>query len=341
MKRCSVNHFGLWILLGSSACGSHVIDAGELPVVQDAGAAGAAGAASSSGADTGSSLGGALNGNCAIPGLDQYRIVFDSDGGKLERRIYSMRADGTDLQPLTPVGELAREPAVSPDGTQLAYTTPEGVKIMQLASGETQLAVPGADLPMWSRDGSGLLYRLPPAGYYQVTNVPDYPIYIGFQGAISRGEFTLDDSIVLYAYGSVDADTATTQYGVYAYRLAMGPAPTIVPASSTLITHPTLSPDGVWVAAAFDCTGSDRSSLWASPYSVATPACEGHRITRSDSASATNPSWGPGVLIAYERGEPPRDIAIVAADTGDECVLPGLGDDRNPSWYVEPPSEVR
>jgi hypothetical protein len=65
---------------------------------------------------------------------------------------------------------------------------------------------------------------------------------------------------------------------------------------------------------------------------VPTPACEGHRITRADSATATNPKWGPGVLIAYERGEPPRGIAIVAADTGDECVIPRLGDDRNPSW---------
>lgn len=40
---------------------------------------------------------------------------------------------------------------------------------------------------------------------------------------------------------------------------------------------------------------------------------------------------GPGPLIVYERGEPPRDVAIVAADTGEECFIERPGDDRNPS----------
>jgi hypothetical protein len=48
--------------------------------------------------------------------------------------------------------------------------------------------------------------------------------------------------------------------------------------------------------------------------------------------TARNPKWGPGVLITYERSDPPRDIAIITADTGDECVLEGPGDERNPSW---------
>jgi hypothetical protein len=38
------------------------------------------------------------------------------------------------------------------------------------------------------------------------------------------------------------------------------------------------------------------------------------------------------LLIAYERGEPPRDIAIVSADTGEECVIERPGDERHPSW---------
>jgi hypothetical protein len=71
---------------------------------------------------------------------------------------------------------------------------------------------------------------------------------------------------------------------------------------------------------------------------VPTPACEGRRITPAGAPSATNPEWGPGVLIAYERGEPPRDIVIIAADTGEECVIQGPGDDRNPSWGVFRPS---
>ncbi|HTV25580.1 MAG TPA: hypothetical protein VMG12_43090 [Polyangiaceae bacterium] len=44
------------------------------------------------------------------------------------------------------------------------------------------------------------------------------------------------------------------------------------------------------------------------------------------------------MLITYERGEPPRDIAIIFADTGEECVIQGPGDDRNPSWGIFPTS---
>jgi hypothetical protein len=61
----------------------------------------------------------------------------------------------------------------------------------------------------------------------------------------------------------------------------------------------------------------------------------GARVTPPGAPNVTNPKWGPGVLIAYERGEPPRDIAIIAADTGEECVIEGPGDDRNPSWAVD------
>jgi hypothetical protein len=65
---------------------------------------------------------------------------------------------------------------------------------------------------------------------------------------------------------------------------------------------------------------------------VPTTPCEGHRVTAAGAPSVSNPQWGPGTLIAYERGTPPRDIAIVAADTGDECKIELFGDDRNPSW---------
>lgn len=337
MKRCIVNRSALWIALVLSGCGSHVIDAGHLPEV---GAAGTSGAAGNAGADAGNSSSNTPQGNCTVPDLDRYRIVFDSDGGKLERRIYSMRADGSDLQPLTPADEFAREPAVSPDGTQLAYTTPEGIKLMQLDSGEAELIVPGADWLTWSRDGSRIVYRID-RSYFASVHLPDRveDTDMGLIAATSRADFSVDDSALLYA--SNNGDIGAPKYALGTYDFASHGGAELVAGSATPVTHPTLSPDGVWVAAAYDCPGSDRSSLWASPYSVTTPACEGRRITHSDAVTATNPNWGPGVLITYERGEPPRDIAIVAADTGDECVLPGLGDERNPSWFPELPSDVR
>lgn len=102
------------------------------------------------------------NTRCNIPELGQYRLLFDSDGGRLERRIYSMRADGTELEALTPEGEFAREPALSPDGTRVAYTTPEGVKILDLATRQSALLAADADQPAWSVDGAQIAFRTAP-----------------------------------------------------------------------------------------------------------------------------------------------------------------------------------
>jgi hypothetical protein len=140
------------LCLAMSACASHAIDVGAVPdqtLSNPADAGGLGGGAAL--ADAGSSSGvGSGSSTCSLPNLEQYRLVFDSDGSKLERRIYSMRADGSDLQPLTPPDVLACEPAVSPDGAQLAYTTPDGIQLLDIASGSSELlaATPGADEPI-------------------------------------------------------------------------------------------------------------------------------------------------------------------------------------------------
>lgn len=284
---------------------------------------------------------------CNIPDLGQYRLLFDSDGGRLERRIYSMRADGTEIEPLTPEGERAREPALSPDGSQLAYVTPEGIWLRDMASGQAELVAPGTSQPAWSHDGTKLFYT------------GSTTTGVGGSGCLGRmtlseGTLTQNDAC-LFRYGStapaLTPDDSFLVYGqpytsdgisfsssILRLDISTGSGMTIVPPTSALIQHATVSTDGVWVATSFQCMGDDAFSLWASPLNVATPACEGRRITPDGMPGARSPEWGPGVLIAYERGEPPRDIAIIAADTGEECVIEGPGDDRNPSWGVLTPS---
>ena len=107
-----------------------------------------------------------------------------------------------------------------------------------------------------------------------------------------------------------------------------------IPQTQLPVSHATISPDGVWLAAAIQCPNEEWPSLWVSPLAISTPPCEGHRVTPVGVPSVLNPKWGPGNLIAYERATPPRDIAIVSADTGEECVVQGPGDDRNPSWAL-------
>lgn len=311
-----------WMMMVLWGCGSGVVDVGTLPedseVEEDGEGEGSEGAKNPDGSP------------CSIPELDRYQLVFDSDGGKLERRIYSMRADGTAIEPLTGTHELAREPAMSPDGSQLAYATPEGMMLLDMATGQSELLLAGADQPDWAPDGSLLAYRQSP--FVTSMQMPDRLEGVFFACTeCNYPDFGPNSDWI--AASTIEAANYTYEYSITtASRTGAGGF--AVPRSETITAHPTISPDGVWVAAAFECPGSDRSALWTSPLLVPTRACEGRRITRPDSPSATNPEWGPDVLIAYERGAPPRDIGIVAADTGQECFIRGPGDDRNPSWVV-------
>jgi Tol biopolymer transport system component len=319
----SGSRLGSWLALALCACGSNAVDVGAVPEQSDAGSPELV---TSPGVGSG----------CSLAGLRDYLVVFDSDGGGLERRIYSMRGDGSELEALTSVDELAREPALSPDGKQLAYVTPEGLKLLDMASKQSKLLVPGADQPTWSGDGTLLAYRTidPSMSTLTVRHMTD-----GVEDALvacnncSGFDLTPDGSTLvypeeLYREGIV-IESRVTALDLTTYALRE-----VVARTPIRMTHPSVSSDGTWVAMAFECEGDAPSSLWVSPAAVATPPCEGHRTTPAGGPSVTNPSWGPGAFIAYERGEPPRDIAIVSADTGEECVIKGPGDDRNPSWGV-------
>lgn len=310
----------------ASGCSADVIDAGELVEVGEAGGSGAPDAGSHQGG------GGAGSSGCAIPGLEQYRLVFDSDDGRLERRIYSMRADGTQVEPITPVEELAREPAMAPDGTWLAYTMTDGIKLHDMGTGQSELLEDGAGQPAWSPDGTQLIYKSRSANTLNLLSMADRSIQQQLGCSFcSDTEMTPDGAHLVYSEVSTSG-VVDRQLVVIATNWQTRTSREVVPPTPISVISPTVSPDGVWVAAAYECPREDRSSLWVSPFAVTTPACEGRRTTRAGSASATNPKWGPGLLIAYEYGEPPRDIAIVSADTGEECVIERPGDDRNPSW---------
>ena len=335
--RCSAS--GLCALTLSLACGSSVVDAGALPEGTD-------GNGISESPDAGSNItpgtpdeADPTGLGCTIADLGRYRLVFDSDSGRLERRIYSMRADGTELEALTPIGELAREPALSPDGSQLAYVTPEGIRLLTLATGESELLMPGGDQPSWSADGLRLFHRVCSSSYGCGINaiaLADRSIeYFAGDQVASSPEVSPDGSTLVYAFNArPDYAGIEVVAGVQAVNtdLSLGIVWRPVESSPLHVSHPTISPDNIWLGAAIQCQNEPSPSLWVSPLAVPTPPCEGHRVTPAGAASVSNPKWGPGALIAYERGTPPRDLTIVAADTGEECIIPRAGDDRNPSW---------
>lgn len=330
----SLNVPGSFLCILLCACGSGVVDVGDQP---DDGSAGADGSGDGFLPDP-------TTPPCNLPGLDQHRLLFDSDAGGLERRIYSMRADGTGLEALTPPGELAREPAMSPDGNTLAYATPEGVKLLDMRTGQSELLVPGVSQPAWSPDGTMLTYRSGNPTTYSANlllrDLSGEREDLGWGcNACDSPSFTRDGAGLVYAETLIGGGDALLPR-VAALEWASGAGREVIAGGGLAVMHPTLSPDGVWMAASLECAGSTQPSLWISPFATNTPACEGRRTTAADAPSARNPEWGPGVFITYELGEPPRDLAIVAADTGETCSIAGPGDDRNPTWAtfpVDPP----
>lgn len=114
-----------------------------------------------------------------LPGSLHNMIVFASFREDIRGDIYAVRPDGSGLVKLTPGATLERYPAVSPDGTLIAFVSdtvdetvgrgcnPTGAQVMTLASGartslvsEGELCRPGR--LHWSPDG--LWVAVPGAG---------------------------------------------------------------------------------------------------------------------------------------------------------------------------------
>jgi Tol biopolymer transport system component len=324
------------LLVAASACGSDEVDVGDLSQpAPSAGAAGEGGVLSSS--DTGIAIkladGTRSDEQCSIEALSQHRLVFDSDAGRLERRVYSMRADGTELQVLTPDDVLAQDAAFSPDGTTLAYGRPEGIEYLDLATGQTTLAKSSAEQPSWSPDGSSLAYMS--AGGVTLSPTSDLELAATY---ICHGcyfpTFSADSSSLIYAQQADEG--SSPRYGIGRLNPTTLEVREVVQFSTVRVTRPTASPDALWIAAAAECGGNPLVySIWVSPYALSTTACEGRPVTTINGTNATNPVWGPDSLVAFELGSVPRDIAIVDVETGEACVIPRLGDDRNPSWVPD------
>ncbi|MCC7258720.1 MAG: PD40 domain-containing protein [Gammaproteobacteria bacterium] len=102
--------------------------------------------------------------------LGDGRLVLDLAG-----RLWTLPAEGGTATPLTPAGDYARRPAVSPDGHTLAYETlrDEGhqIMVMDTAGGDPRAvtAAPGHSLaPAWSPDGRRLAFASDRGGDFAI-----------------------------------------------------------------------------------------------------------------------------------------------------------------------------
>jgi Tol biopolymer transport system component len=325
--------------VGLVGCDSQMLDpAGQRGAIDGGITTSGAGGASSGGAGAAGSAGSpgvaACGASLLMSGVTG-TIAFDSDRNDFNRDLYTIAVDGSALTRLTTDSSTEKEPAFSPDGQQLSFSS--------------------------DRSGTFQIYLLDLTTTHvtQVTNIPDGADQSSFSHGGTLIAFHSDASVWVVhpdGTGATLVATGLNNYNAYfwphfsaddtelvfdrnneidAVHLDGTGLRQIVENWTTTIKSPAVSPGGADVASAVFCDGA--LSIWTTPFSTTTQPCMGRRVTPEGDLTSQRPTWGPNDFIAYERVDAAANIgsiAVISRATGSvPCLLtPDLADNRNPSW---------
>jgi TolB protein len=259
--------------------------------------------------------------------------------------LFVMNGDGTGLTQLTDTALDERQPALSPDGQQVAYSTSDGVLwIMPLATKVSE-AVPLSPgrygYPAWLQDGSGLVftsYKFTPGNedadlfvfmfaerkeraLLTQTGPQDYPAPAPANAALA---YVSSLATVMPGFGN----TLTQQLWIAPLRSGK---PTQLLVGSVGETRPAWSPDGKWIA--FSSARQGSPDIWL----VKLDGQELAQLTNASSAE-TSPTWSPdGREIVYVSTESDRmQLRLLNVDTHASRSLTPFGADavevNDPCW---------
>jgi len=288
----------------------------------------------------------------AYPGING-KIAFHAWDESRKNEIFVMKPDGTDVEQLTPVDNMAltdyEDPVWSPDGSEIAFYDDfspgpwggQSIYVMN-ADGSNQipyLILRGVDMadPAWSPDGSKIAFvERTENGIYVMRAVPgDSPTFL------THGEsphWSPDGTqIVLDRDGDifvVDPDTKTDLRRLTGLQ---GQAP------SGGNFEPCWSPDGTKIVFSSGHTGSEGIGVIS-----ATDGTILDRLTKNE--DDIQPNWSPdGTKIIFARGKRPNDqpssIYVMNADGSNPTELkpdvdPPLSGLRHPDWQRVSPAAV-
>lgn len=290
-----------------------------------------------------------------VPGRNG-KIVYTSYAGG-DGEIWIMNGDGSKPTPLTNNALTDVDPAWSPDGTKIAYSSenvnippdpdyperprPLDIHVMNAdGTNRTQLTgtpVPGYgldggqldDKPTWSPDGTKIAYVsvgrfivvmnvVQPHAWTTLASNAHYP---------TKLSWSPDGSRILYVSDAgCDAEIWVMN--------SNGSGQTAVTANSTNDEDPSWSPDGTSIVYCSQSGGD--SEIWSMKADGSTP----EQLT-SNSVSDTEPSWSPnGQAISYvSTAGGDKEIWVMLADGSEPSPLTSNAtDDFSPAWGVQPPA---
>jgi Tol biopolymer transport system component len=270
-------------------------------------------------------------------------LVFDSDRAAVYNGdLYLVRADGSDLRQLTEGSAVDQEPAFSPDGTQLAFTSTESgslqIHLLNIASGKrtqlTRLSAP-ADEPSWSADGKHIVFHSGPSIYIMDANGENiWEIAGGLDdfNAYRHPSLSADGSVVVFdrnnEIDAINVDGTGKRY--------------IVQNWTTTEEAPAISRDGQNVAFSVRCSAPGLQ-IGVVPFAgYAADPCNVTFATSEPMVSARHPAWGPRDFLAFECSasagsvSQATEIVITAGPGHEPClVVGGPFRNHNPSWAPE------
>ncbi len=266
-------------------------------------------------------------------------IVFvrTIDDGTLE--IYTMNADGSNQQRLTDNNLTDEAPALSPDGTRIAFARTEPASISRSiwvmnadGSGQTQLTSASTNdrFPAWSPDGTKIVFESDRGDgfnlYVMDADGSNVTLVTDDEASDLRPSWSPDGERIAFIRTEPDF-SASHLYtvrpdGTELVRLietssATGTAPSDPSWSpdGTQIAYPGSAPAGVQRVFVADADGSNAQAI--------TP----------DSISIEHPSWSPGGgYIAFSTQIGPNQRGIHAVRTSDRLIFP-LTDDEDPDSF--------
>jgi hypothetical protein len=249
--------------------------------------------------------------------------------------------DGGTPTPIAASPSNEMYPAVSPDGTEVAYmvegTDTSDIYVTQIATNATRQLTQGAGRnsePAWSPDGTRLVFVSDRGGTVDLyTMNADGSHQRRLLDAPTLGEggptWSPDGSTIVFSASTTNPDGTAQPAALYAVPAAGGQPARLTDAIGAV--RPEWSPDGTEIA--FDAPGDDPNG---SIFLAHPDGSDVTRITPAGWGGAIDPTWSPdGTEIAFTRvgGGGGAGIWIEPSGGGTPTPVDGTDGADMPSWH--------